>query len=326
MLAQARRHHPDVVRMAFAHVVEAEDVVPLVFGAHRCLDKPLQPSELVAQLARVRQLRSRLGVSLRGQLGELDQLPSMPRVFALLGQALARPNVSALSLAQLVEQDSALAAKVLQLANSSFVSRGQAVADLQQAIVRTGVQTLRALTLLVEVFELPALTASDRRALQRHALLTARLAAALVGGRGDVSELAYSAGLLHDIGKLALAVQRPVLFEACWRQAGAGFAYDEAEQVVLPPGHAPLGAYLLGLWGLPDPIVDAVMQHHDPMVAGPRDVTFALQLANHLANEVLLAGDPLISDDEAGTLAIASDLPRWRALALEEHDRLLQLF
>lgn len=329
LLEEARRHHPDAVRMVFGSLVEAQEIVPLIFGAHRCFDKPLRPRELALQLERVRQLRTRLGPPERAQLGELNQLPAMPRIFLQLGQALAAPNVSAARLAAIVELDAALAAKVLQLANSSFFSRGQPVADLQQAVVRAGVETLRALTLLVEAYELPALPSADRRVLQRHALLTARLAVAIVESGGGL-ELAFSGGLLHDIGKLALAVARPVLFEACWRQAGCdGFVFHELEQVVAPPGHGPLGGYLLGLWGLPAPIVDAVLQHHDAIErpAGDRGVTLAVQLANRLANEAAFpGGDPQISVAESQRLGIDHELPAWRTLASEEQERLAQLF
>lgn len=329
LLEEARHRHPDAVRMAFGSLVEAKEIVPLIFGAHRCFDKPLRPREMATQLERVRQLRARLGPPVRAQIGELAQLPAMPRVFAQLGQALAAPNASAASLAAIVELDTALAAKVLQLANSSFFSRGQPVADLQQAVVRAGVETLRALTLLIEAYELPVLANGDRRALQRHALLTARLAVAIVDSRAG-SELAFSAGLLHDIGKLALAVQRPVLFEACWRQAGSdGFVYHELEQVVAPPGHGPLGGYLLGLWGLPVPIVDAVLQHHEPLEApvGGRQPSFAVKLGNRLANEAAFpGGDPQISAADGKRLGIEHELPGWRRLASEEQERLAQLF
>ena len=329
LLEEARRYHPDTVRMVFGSLVEAEEIVPLLFGAHRCFEKPLRPRELATQLERVRQLRARLGPPVRAQMGELGQLPAMPRVFAQLGQALAAPNANAASLAAIVELDSALAVKVLQLANSSFFSRGQPVANLQQAVVRAGVETLRALTLLVEAYELPALPSADRRLLQRHALLTARLAVAIVESRGGLG-LAFSGGLLHDIGKLALAVARPALFEACWRQAGSdGFVFHELEQVVAPPGHGPLGGYLLGLWGLSAPIVDAVLQHHDAIErpAGERGVTFAVQLANRLANEVAFpGGDPQISAVEGRSLGIELELPGWRQLASEEVERLGQLF
>jgi HD-like signal output (HDOD) protein len=188
---------------------------------------------------------------LRALAGSVDGLPSLPRIYGDLTAALESPNCGATEIAAVVCRDPALAAKILQLVNSSFFGLPRQVTALPQAVAYLGVATLRSLVLSTEAMSLfrPAARAArlDVDALSDRAVATATEAARLAAQehRGD----AFTAGLLSDVGLLLLAAKAPDLL--CRDEAELGFT------------HGGLGAYLLGLWGLAPGIVEAVAFHHE---------------------------------------------------------------
>lgn len=104
----------------------------------------------------------------------------------------------------------------------------------------------------------------------------------------DAVKLAFTGGVLHDIGQDALALAAPEAYSEVVRRTKAGEAtLLEAEQAVLGTDHARAGAFLLGLWGLPQPLVDLVAYHHQPAMGGTGGVTplAAVHVANHCRRE-----------------------------------------
>jgi HD-like signal output (HDOD) protein len=181
----------------------------------------------------------------------VDGLPSLPRIYGDLTAALESPNCGSAEIAAVVCRDPALAAKILQLVNSSFFGLPRDVTSLPEAVAYLGVTTVRSLVLSTEAMSLfrPAARAAglDVDGLAVRAVATAAAAARLAapGNRTD----AFTAGLLSDVGLLLLAAKAPELLRR-----------DEGE---LGFRHGGLGAYLLGLWGLAPAIVEAVAFHHE---------------------------------------------------------------
>ena len=188
--------------------------------------------------------------------------------------------------------DPAIAAKVLQLSNSAFFSQGRTIADLRTAVTRLGLSTLRDLVLASEVFSTPTLSTAERNSLQQRALLASRLAARLLPESS--AELGATAALLADIGLLLPGVRN--------ERSEPSLAGDTR------PGHAEAGAYLLGLWGLPMPIIEAVAFHLQPQRANTRSfwVTGAVHVALALVN-----GDP-VDEDYLQRAGVLNRLPQWR--------------
>jgi HD-like signal output (HDOD) protein len=165
------------------------------------------------------------------------------------------------------------------------------VTSIDEAIVFLGVSTLRHLSLTLEVFttfggaKCPGVSFE---ALEQHALLTAKIARKLMSDPGR-TEAAFAAGLLHDCGQLVLANRLPAQFsEAVARSRSEGRVLYQVERELLGADHAEVGAYLLGLWGLPHAIVEAVAFHHaeERMTPGNLDVVMAVEVANLLAHTV----------------------------------------
>jgi len=152
--------------------------------------------------------------SLRRTIGQAGSLPTQPRVHTALTQAVSNPDISPHQIASIVEQDICMSAEVLRLVNSAYFG-ARRLTDLRSAVKFLGISMIKDLILGVEVFRAfepgPLLTDFSLAAIQRHALLTGRIAARILPDR-QRSEAAFVAGVVHGIGKLILATRCPDLF------------------------------------------------------------------------------------------------------------------
>jgi putative nucleotidyltransferase with HDIG domain len=186
--------------------------------------------------------------------------------------------------------------KILQLVNSAFFALPRRISDPSQAVSLLGLDTVKSLVLTVEVFskfDQNKLVTFDIEGLWNHSIATGQLVKNIVKIEAAGKQLlddAYMAGLLHDIGKLVLADNYPDQY----KEIQDSMKHDrltpaDAEIQILGASHAEVGAYLLGLWGLPDPIVEAVAFHHRPQDCPAN--TFVPLAAVHIA-DALQYGDP----------------------------------
>ena len=257
LLARLRDEYPSVARIVVAPPPAVAVGFRIADLAHQVIPAGSPPERLAEALDRTLRLREMLADDrLQAMAGSVDGLPSLPRIYGDLTAALESPNCGAAEIAAVVCRDPALAAKVLQLVNSSFFGLPRQVTGLPEAVAFLGVATLRSLVLSTEAMSLfrPAARAAglDVDALSVRAAATATTAARVAGP--DTKSDAFTAGLLSDVGLLLLAAKAPELL----RQDEAHWGFT----------HAAAGAYLLGLWGLPSAVVEAVAFHHDPAVVG----------------------------------------------------------
>ena len=252
LLARLRDEYPHVARIVVAPPPAIAVGFRIADLAHQVLPSGSAPEVVREALRRTLALRDLLADErLRALAGSVDGLPSLPRIYGDLTAALESPNCGAEQIADVVCRDPALAAKILQLVNSSFFGLPRQVTALPQAVAYLGVTTLRSLVLSTEAMSLfrPAARAAglDVDALSDRAVATATEAARLAVP--DCRTDAFTAGLLSDIGLLLLAAKAPDLLRS--EESELGFT------------HGALGAYLLGLWGLAPGIVEAVAFHHE---------------------------------------------------------------
>jgi len=163
-------------------------------------------------------------------------------------------------------------------------------------VTRLGLATLRDLVLASEVFAIKAPPGIDRAALQQRALMASRLASRILPRSS--AELGATAALLADIGLLLPGARDE-------RNPPTGGAEDER------PGHCEAGAYLLGLWGLPMPIVEAVAFHRHPQRSSLR--SFWVPGAVHVASA--LSGKEQVDEHYLQSLGVLHQLPGWRQMA-----------
>jgi len=295
LLGQIRTLRPETIRIALVDAEHGNRPPParLIGVAHRFLPMPLAPEVLLEALTSLEELRELLdSARLRSAIGRIEKLPSPPHLYLSLTQALEHDDdTNTADVAKLVAADPAIAAKVLQLSNSAFFNSGRIISDLRTAVTRLGLSTLRDLVLASEVFSAQPLSGAERNSLQQRALLASRLAAKLLPDSS--AELGATAALLADIGLLLPGVRN--------ERTPEGAADNR-------PGHAEAGAYLLGLWGLPMPIIEAVAFHLQPHRSTTRSfwVTGAVHVALALIN-----GDP-VDEEYLQRAGVLNKLPQWR--------------
>jgi HD-like signal output (HDOD) protein len=327
LLRTVQERHPAVVRLVLSGYTELEAAMRAIPVAHQFLSKPCEPDALKEVVDRACNLQELLGnEALRRALGEVRSLPTLPRVYAALSRMLADPEASLADLARTVEQDASVCAKVLQLVNSAFFGLPRRVTSIQQAVNLLGTKMLKNVALSVEVFhgfEGTPLTAEALEDQQRHALLVAGLARRILPNK-HAAEDAFMAGMLHDIGKLVLATSLPEqLARVMAVVERERRPQHEVEHEVTGVSHAEIGAYLLGLWGLPYPVVEAVANHHAPKrVTATRrvDVLAAVHIADGLAHEHVAGPTPQVPLDPAylESVGVTAELPKWRSLVAEQ--------
>jgi HD-like signal output (HDOD) protein len=268
LLAQVRDRHPNVVRLCLSDTVDGDAFLRAVPVTHQFLSKPGNVENLCDVLERICSLRDILQhPAIHALIGNLKALPATRQTFQALSDAIAKPNAHAADITQIVSQDTALSVKVLQLANSAFYRRGAPVTSIQAAISYAGLEMIRSLALSACVFS--ALDASPAAVgrlqdLQGRSLRKAHFARMLLRESRHADE-AFTAALLLDIGQAVLALSAPEKFERMIELArSSGRGWHEVEPEVFGAAHPEVGAYLLGLWGLPLDLIEAVAYHHTP--------------------------------------------------------------
>jgi len=298
LLTQLRDRYPGIARIVLSGHCESEAATRAVPVAHRFLAKPCSPADLVSAIEGVCALQDILsGPRIREVIGSIGQLPSLSSTYACLTKALMNPETPISKVAKIVEQDMALAAKVLQLVNSAFFGLAQEVTSLSSAVNRLGIDTIKNLVLVTETFEvfLPdkRIPPSAHEFLQQHAQHVASIAGKLPVDR-SVRDVTILAGLLHDIGRLIFASKLPDQFRAALNLSRErGCEIYEAEEEIMGTSHAEVGAYLLGLWSIPHVAVEAIAHHHRPtrIPHSGFDTSTALYVADVLAGESCVAPD-----------------------------------
>lgn len=265
--------------------------------AHQVLAAHLEPPAILDALNRAISLRDMLAnVGLRCAAGNLDRLPSAPRIYLAIREAAADPDVSIGEIAAIIEQDVALTANILRIVNSSVFGLAQETRSIQHAAAHLGLDMVRSVCLSTEVttkFEagLPPGFSFDEQ--QDHVNRMSKLLSKLIDDK-LLAERAILASFLHDVGTLVQVTQLPDHFRRVHSMDGhVRMTLSELERRVLGVTHAELGAYLLGLWGLPFEVVEAVAYHHEPSRGGARELGVLgwIHIADSLLEE--LDGAPL---------------------------------
>ena len=243
--------------------------------------------------------------SATGQLLDLDQLarrvtelPPLPQALVAVMQALQRDHLSTDQSIQLIEQDPALAARTLRLANSAFYGVPGRVGSIADAVhllgLRTvgGVLTAAAMHSHLKVDHCPGFRFE---AYWRHALAAGLLARALGPRAGLSGDEAFLAGLMHDVGALVLAAFHPgPAAEVIQRTQAQDRPTHQVESELLGLHHGSVGALVARHWRFPSAIAHAIEHHHQVEVGppdAPLDMTQLVQLADALAHGLDLNQD-----------------------------------
>lgn len=309
LLKRVAEEHPSTVRVVLSGSADPKGAMRAIPFAHQYLSMPCDPAEIIRRIERSESLRSLLSEERIVVLGALRDLPTPHRLYQQLREALSDPDVAISDVAALVEQDPAMSAKILQLVNSAFFSRVRRITSVRDAVSFLGLSLLQGLVLQIGLFDAmeDSLGGISLEEASQHGL-TVATAARRIAAR-DCADAAFTAGLLHDIGKLLLAVRfgaRYAKLMARSEQSGEPLLGLEQEQLGVT--HPEAGAYLLGIWGLPDVVVEGVAWHHEPRRIAHVQVDAVV--AVHLA-DAIVAGQQ-VDEQLVLELRLERSVVKWR--------------
>jgi HD-like signal output (HDOD) protein len=289
LLGEVQRLHPEVIRIHLTGSSDPSAAFRAVPVAHQLLTKPLEREGLFRVIDQAACLRGILtNGALRKLLGATDELPAAPTMYLELTSCLTREDCSFADVARIVARDTAMCASILKLVNSAFFGSPKQVTNITEAVSFLGISRIKGLVLTLGVIRMlqaaRSLKGFSIEYIQRHSMLTSLIARSL-DSQLDQDDVGM-AGMLHELGQLLVASRRPDLYAKVLAVAGER-PLQEAEQEILGATHAEVGAYLLGLWGLPAPIIEAIAFHHEPnkSTIGGFGVPQALYVADRLAAE-----------------------------------------
>jgi putative nucleotidyltransferase with HDIG domain len=290
LVQETMKRHPKTSRLIMSGYSDSEQIAQCLGATHQFIAKPFELSTLRSTISRVCSLDAwLLDEKLKSLVAQLNSLPSVPSLYFRIMEALASPDTSLDQIGAIIAADPSMTAKILQLVNSAFFGIARRIANPAEAVQFLGVGRVRSLVLSLHVFSCfenthPKSFSMDN--VWRHSLSTGLVAQKIAKmqklDRALVDET-YVAGMLHDIGKVMLAASLPDVYEKAVNLAEAEkLTLAEAEREVFGVNHAQVGAYLLGLWGLPITIVEAVAFHHEPQQSAVK--SFGALAAVHAAN------------------------------------------
>ncbi len=328
LLGEVRQRHSRVIRIALSGHSEMEMLLESVRATHQFLDKPCDAETLKSTIDRACGLRELMeDGKLSTLVSKIDSLPSLPTLYVEIMNEIASPDGSMMRVGDIIAKDVGMTAKILQIVNSAFFGVKRHISSPAQAATMLGLDIIRSLVFTTKVFSSFGKDTGglDMAALWQHSTEVGALARQIAVTEGQdtkICDYALMAGMLHDVGKLVLVAHLPEAYAQALALAGERNIQDwEAEYEVFGCTHMEVGAYLLGLWGLPNPIVEAVAYHHLPNKSvgnGFRPLT-----AVHMADSLLQTGNEageeqgLLDHDYLNRLDLAERIPVWQEVCAQ---------
>lgn len=245
----------------------------------------------------------------------LDDLPSLPAVVMELLSNIDQEDIDISVLAKKVSTDQALTAKTLRLANSSAFGLQIKATTIGQAMTYLGFQSTRNLIMAAAMtgcFPSGRCPSFDDKAFWRLSIATAACARVLARHMRFNQDVAFTAGLLHGIGRLVLVTRYPEQYDAVLRErTRIDGDLLETERTLLGIDHVLAGAALAEHWQFSGTMQQAIAFHHAPETPGAGFLATIVHVSNAVAHALDLAGD-------ADELVPAVSSVAWTALGLSE--------
>jgi HD-like signal output (HDOD) protein len=290
LLDMIQKQWPRTVRIVLSGQADRQSVLKAIAPAHQFLSKPCDPEQLRSVLEKTLALTDLLqNTSLKCFISRMKSVPSLPLLYQQVTSELHSADPSASRLGEIIAQDMAMTAKLLQIVNSAAYGMRTQISEPKQAVFVLGLDTIQALVLslgIFSAFDPHLLGPGQAERLWEHAVCVSKYSRAIAisqGVSGRDLDPYNSAGLLHDIGKLIMASACPQDYRRVVAAAiSTGTRLDVVEFREFGCTHAEVGAYLLGVWGLPTVIVEAVAWNHRPSDSHVNE--FSPLAAVHVAN------------------------------------------
>jgi putative nucleotidyltransferase with HDIG domain len=272
LLDQVIQRTPSAHRFILADLTDRQTMLKCVGTAHQFLSKPCDSTKLEAALDRAFRMEVLFGNEVVKQMvTQMRKVPSPPAIYFQIVKELQSPAASMENIGAIISQDMAVTGKLLQMVNSAAFGLQRPVSSPAEAVMYLGIETTKSLVLLAHTYSHfdripPSIFSVD--GLWRHSLAAGRLARAIARAERsgeEVVDQSFTAGLLHDMGKLVLAANQPEAYGRVNTEARRSqVALWEAEFKAFGATHAEVGAWLAAVWGLPIQIIEALALHHHP--------------------------------------------------------------
>jgi HD-like signal output (HDOD) protein len=319
MLNRMRVINPKSIRFIAAAETVKEKVMCHVLGGHQFMAVPFDPTTIKSSIERSLAADYGMTSSMRELVGRIRTFPTIPSLYMEVVNALKDPNSSTEDIGAIIAKDMAMTTKLVQVLNSAYFGLSRTITDPTEAVGILGFETVKSLIMTIKVLSQydkvkPVYFSIDN--IWRHSTnvaRTARVMALLEIGDNDCSATAYTAGLMHDLGKVILAAN----FDGQYHGAHAVARKQqiplwEVEKDIFGATHGEIGAYLLGLWGMSPEVVRVAALHHYPLRSG--DESFTALTAVHVANALENEDNP----DNDGLPPALVDVAYLKHLGLEE--------
>lgn len=331
LLQVVKDYWPRMFRFALSGGSEPDVSLRTARIAHQYLSKPCDIEKLKGIMRGARMVRTLVASQqLQQLLSHLTAIPSMPAAYEQLMMELGLEEPSIKRVGMIIASDMGMTTKILQLVNSAFFGVAHQVTRAEQAVSLLGLETVKSLVMTIGVFtcfdpELFPEFSFER--LGGHSLAVGAAARAICRHEKRPTgecDAALMAGMLHDAGKLVLGTNLPVHYRDAIALAEAeAVPLWTAEERVLGSSHAEAGAYVLGIWGLPEAIIRAIAWHHRPSGADEATVhvTAAVHCANAFANEFAAPGCPAgeagFDQEFLAAHGFGSQTPAWKTVCFD---------
>jgi predicted Zn finger-like uncharacterized protein len=252
--------------------------------------RPAREDEAQAQASVADEGQPLSGEALKERLlKEMDELPPMPQIIFKAYEIMENPDSNTKQVADLIESDQAIAARVLKIANSAYYGMSGKVSSVQHASVVLG---FKALTQLITMAGTATLMSRklygynlEAAELWRHSMAVAFGAKFITAKRQPARENdAFSAGLIHDVGKIVLdraIFNRKPLFDEFMESGERTFL--SAERRILGFDHAEIGFDICRQWRIPERLTTAIRYHHAPEESAGNELAYVIAMADTIA-------------------------------------------
>lgn len=332
LLETVKLRHPRMIRIVLSGQSEEERMMRVIGPAHQLVSKPCEPDALRLTLRRACAIGTILSEgTLKAILSQVGTVPSPPALYLAIVKELKSEEPSVRRVGDIVATDPGMTAKILQLVNSAFFGFRKHVSEPHHAVSLLGLDTVTSLVLSVKIFaeyDPAQIRALGLSGLLRHSVRVgayARIVASEGGLHSDAVDDAFAAGLLHDVGRLVLGTwlgEKSGIVAA--RIQHEALPFWEIERQVFNATHAQVGAYMMGLWGLPDELVEAVAFHHNPTESPNVSAKLNPLGAVYLADAFSFENDdawpglaPTLSEPYLASIGVTFEqVERWQKLCL----------
>ncbi|MBC17768.1 MAG: phosphohydrolase [Desulfovibrio sp.] len=331
-LSRVTRLYPGTIRIVLSGYSDNPSLFKSTRVAHQFLTKPCNSEKIIETIRKVTALNDVfVNENVRKTVAKLDSLPVLPDRLADLSAELDSPDPNLKRISQLVELDTGMSTTLMKVANSSFFGFFENVTTPSRAVTLLGSETVRGLVLrehLIDKIDLTGLENYSVEKLWQHTLETGYCAKAIATHeKADKKfiDSCFLAGILHDVGKLALLTKMKDVYEPvleCVREEDGPIRKCELKK--LNVDHAMVGAYLLGLWGFKEDIVKGVFLHHRPQHGGKGlTVPLVVHVANTLQHETREFTSDGYAHSSLNTFWLAEQglnrrVDDWRAACIEK--------